>query len=74
MKKEMKEKEKGKGDTIVVRLRPDEVLFLSEMCDAYEITRSQAVRLLVMVGRRLLQDEETGNIKRDILTPKRGKE
>lgn len=69
----MKEKGKGKGDTIVVRLRPDETLFLAEMCDAYEVTRSQAVRLLVMVGRRLLQDEETGNMRMDILTPKRGK-
>ena len=50
----------GNKDTIVARLRPDEGLFLLEMSQALNISKSEAVRLLVMIGRKLLQDEASG--------------
>ena len=57
----------GNKDTIVVRLRPDEGLFLTEMCRAFNIRKSEAIRLVIMIGRHLLQDDDTGNFNTDIV-------
>lgn len=62
----------GNKDTIVARLRPDEGLFLVEMSQAFNIRKSEAIRLLVMIGRRLLQEESTGTFNIDLVKQLKG--
>lgn len=61
-----KDREIGKSDMISARIRPDETLFLEEMSEAFKISKSEAVRASIMIARRLLQDEETGKINKEI--------
>lgn len=60
------DREIGKLDMISARIRPDETLFLEEMSEAFKISKSEAIRAALMITRKLLQDEETGKINKEI--------
>ena len=62
-----KDREIGILDMISARIRPDETLFLEEMSEALNISKSEAIRVALMITRKLLQDEETGKINREII-------
>lgn len=62
-----KDREIGRLDMISARIRPDETLFLEEMSEALNISKSEAIRVALMITRKLLQDEETGKINREII-------
>lgn len=61
------DKEIGKLDMISARIRPDETLFLEEMSEAFKISKGEVIRAALMITRKLLQDEETGKINKEIL-------
>ena len=61
------DREIGILDMISARIRPDETLFLEEMSEALNISKSEAIRVALMITRKLLQDEETGKINREII-------
>lgn len=62
-----KDREIGILDMISARIRPDETLFLEEMSEALNISKSEAIRVALMITRKLLQDEETGKINKEII-------
>lgn len=61
-----KDREIGRLDMISARIRPDETLFLEEMSEAFKISKGEVIRAALMIARRLLQDEETGKINKEI--------
>lgn len=61
-----KDREIGRLDMISARIRPDETLFLKEMSETFKISKGEVIRAALMIARRLLQDEGTGKINKEI--------
>ncbi len=61
---------KRKDDKMIyilnVRLSPDDSLLVSKIEERLNVKRSEAIRIVLRIARRLLQDEETGKINKEI--------
>ena len=50
-----------------VRLSLDDKIFISRIMESLNVRKSEAIRMALMITRKLLQDEETGKINREII-------
>ena len=49
-----------------VRLSLDDKIFISRIMESLNVRKSEAIRMALMITRKLLQDEETGKINKEI--------
>lgn len=49
------------------RLSLDDKIFISRIMESLNVRKSEAIRMALMITRKLLQDEETGKINREII-------
>ena len=49
------------------RLSLDDKIFISRIMESLNVRKSEAIRVALMITRKLLQDEETGKINREII-------
>lgn len=48
------------------RLSLDDKIFISRIMESLNVRKSEAIRVALMITRKLLQDEETGKINKEI--------
>lgn len=48
------------------RLSLDDKIFISRIMGSLNVRKSEAIRVALMITRKLLQDEETGKINKEI--------
>lgn len=49
------------------RLSLDDKIFISRIMESLNVRKSEAIRVALMITRKLLQDEETGKINKEII-------
>lgn len=62
-----KKKEDGMIYILNFRLSLDDKIFISRIMESLNVRKSEAIRVALMITRKLLQDEETGKINREII-------